>query len=94
MVIHDLDIAWPALRPDEANAPLVVDPDAMLASTIARRRGEVAQHLSVVQLSQLPLSNALEIRSDPSGEAAMKQGLGIPIGERVDHRGSYTRIAL
>jgi hypothetical protein len=35
MVIHDLDIYWPGLRPGEANPPLVVDADAVLPGAVA-----------------------------------------------------------
>jgi hypothetical protein len=34
-----------------------------------------------VKLALLALSSALDIRSNPTGESAMKQGLGVPIGE-------------
>ena len=75
--------------PDEDNAPLVVDTDAVLPGPVALQKfkavagwsGEVTQLLSVVQLSQFALGNALDIRSNPTREAAMKQSLGVPIGE-------------
>jgi hypothetical protein len=34
LVIHDLDIVGVAAPPPEADSPLVVDPDAVLARTI------------------------------------------------------------
>jgi hypothetical protein len=89
MVIHDLDFCWPAFCPGEANPPLVVDTNAVLPGAVAlqqfkavaRRGSKVAQDFRIVQLSQLALCSALDIRSNPSGEAAMEQGLGVPIGE-------------
>jgi hypothetical protein len=31
MIVDDFDIAWSSVLPHEADAPLVVDPDAVLA---------------------------------------------------------------
>ncbi len=38
MIIDDLDQLGAAVAPDKAKAPLIVDPDAMLAATIAGER--------------------------------------------------------
>jgi hypothetical protein len=35
MIVSDLDAVGPTFRPDEATAPLVIDPDAVLPRTIA-----------------------------------------------------------
>lgn len=37
MVVHDFDVAWPrlAVRPLEADAPLLVDPDRELPGAVA-----------------------------------------------------------
>jgi hypothetical protein len=35
MIVHDLDIVSVAVPPDEAQAPLVVDPDAVSAGAIS-----------------------------------------------------------
>lgn len=35
MIVHDLDVLGACFGPDEADAPLVVDPDRMLAGAIA-----------------------------------------------------------
>ena len=37
MVIHDLDFESVSIRPTEADAPLVIDPDAVLSLAIARQ---------------------------------------------------------
>src|SRR5208337_1475199 len=95
MLVHDLDAIRPSFRPDEADAPLVVDPDTVLPRTIAsqylqavaRRSCQVAQCLGVVQLPQLALRDALKVCPDASGEAAVKKCLGVPISEGADHRG-------
>ena len=41
MVIHDLDVRGSAIGPHEADAPLVVDPDRVLAGPVAAEPLEV-----------------------------------------------------
>jgi len=103
MIIDDLDVTRAAVGPDEADAPLVVDPNAVLTRSSApqrfqpvpRRGRQIAQNLGVVQLPQLALSGTLNVRAYPAREAAMEQRLSVPIGERADHRGAlYTRRVL
>src|SRR5205823_2901485 len=61
MVVGDLDIVGLAVRPSEAEAPLVVDADAVLPFTVAsqllqpvaRRHAQVFQHFGGVQEQQL-----------------------------------------
>jgi hypothetical protein len=38
VVVDDLDLHMAAIVPDKADAPLIVDPDAVLASSITARR--------------------------------------------------------
>ena len=60
MIVHDLDVAWPFVRPPEADAPLRVDPDAVLTGTVAAQRFEpvarqpckVQKRLRAVQQNQ------------------------------------------
>ena len=40
VVVDDFDIGGPFLSPDETDAPLVVDPDGVLATTVAGQRFE------------------------------------------------------
>jgi hypothetical protein len=37
MVVNDLDIIGLALSPDEADAPSIIDPDAVLTFSISRK---------------------------------------------------------
>jgi hypothetical protein len=41
MVVHDFDVIRIAIAPDEAEPPLVVDPDAVLSDPIAREGFQV-----------------------------------------------------
>ncbi len=102
MAVHDLDTFRASRGPDKAGAPPVVDPDAVLSRPIAlqgfkpvpRRGGQITQRLRTVQLAQLALRDALEICSNPAGEAAVKQRLGVPVSEAADHRAAYVRTAI
>lgn len=68
MIIHDHDILRPTLGPDKADAPLIVDPDAVLSRSIAFERfqaiawrgRQITQDLGVMQLSRLALRDALD----------------------------------
>ncbi len=61
MIIYDLDVMYSVVCPSKADAELIINPDAVLTSTIAfqwlklitRRKVQVRQILSLVQLSQL-----------------------------------------
>jgi hypothetical protein len=93
VIVHDLDILWPAIGPNEADAPLVVDANAVLSRTIpfqllqpiARGRRQVTQSFGIVQLPQLALRNPLQVRPDPSSKATVEQRPRVPIGKRTDH---------
>jgi hypothetical protein len=93
MIVNDFDILGTGVRPNEADAPLVVDPDTVLSDAIAtqqfqpvsRRRSKITQRLGVMELPQFALSNPLQIGPQPPGEASVEQRLGILIGKRADH---------
>jgi hypothetical protein len=65
MIIHDFDIVGIAIAPDKADAPLVVDANAVLPfpitsqrfQVIARRRPQIAKFRGDVQLPQLSLGH-------------------------------------
>ena len=68
MVIDDLDIFWPSLRPGEANPVPVVYPDAVLPGAvalesfqmIARRNPQILERPSNLELPELSAGYALE----------------------------------
>ncbi len=68
MVIHDLNIVSIPLPPNKADAPLVVDSNAVLPAAtamqrfepIARRRGQIAQVRSSIQLRQFSLRDPFD----------------------------------
>jgi hypothetical protein len=92
VVVHDLHIISVPIVPNEADAILIVDPDAVLSPAVARerlepitrKRPQVAELSSGVQLLQLPLSDSRHLLQ-PSAELASEQRLGLGILERPNH---------
>lgn len=92
MIINDLDLVRVTISPDEADAVLVVDPDAVLSSSIAgqrfepiaRERAQIPESARRVHLQQLSLGhpcNTTETATDSSG----KQRLGFLVAKRANH---------
>lgn len=81
------------MRPYEANTPLPIDPDAVLAGSITsqrlevivRRYGNVVQHPGVVQNSQLPQGSPLDVLGQGPAELAMPYPLGLRRSKADDH---------
>jgi len=96
VIIHDLDIVCVPLEPNEAETPLVVDPNAVLSlsvavqgfQTIAGRRHQVSQFGRAVQLAQLPACNMLD-RLKTSAWQPMVKSLGFRGTERLNHKSYY-----
>jgi hypothetical protein len=65
MIVRSLDVSWTIARPTKANAPLVVDPDRMLAfpiplqcfEPIGRRDAQVTQPFSGIESFKLTTGN-------------------------------------
>jgi hypothetical protein len=69
MVVHDFYVVNVSLLPNEADAPLIVDADAVLANSIAfesfqsvaRGHSQIHEALSVVQHPQFPTGYPLHL---------------------------------
>jgi len=69
MVVRDLDLESVALTPNEANPPLVVDPDAVLApavtrqllQTVTRRDLQIPQDIGSFQDPEIDVGPSLNI---------------------------------
>ena len=69
MIVGDFDLVALAIVPHEADAPLVVDPDAVLTrplplqgfQAIRRRNAQVVESLGRVEHSQLPACKYLNL---------------------------------
>ena len=93
MVIGDLDIVGIAKFPAEADPPLVVDPDAPLAGTIAGKlfepvAGGHAQEVEsrgAVELLQPALGDALHVLRELCGKPPVEKLFSFFAGEWSDH---------
>jgi len=92
MVVHHFDLLRVAVLPGEADAILIVDPYAVLPTSIsteslevvARERTQVVESLRCVQLRQLALSDPGNAPKPPR-RITLEQRLGVSIPEGPDH---------
>ena len=69
VVVDDFDVVRIPVTPDEADAPLVVDADAVLAlpaprqplETVRRREPQVVDAVGIVQHAELPECHGLDV---------------------------------
>ena len=93
MVVNDLDIMGVAILPTEANTPLVIDTDTVLAApsssellqSITRRYSQIGQCLGRVQSDELSQHGSEKICRKTSDWFAIEQAFRGPIGEAFDH---------
>jgi len=97
MIVHDLDVVGVAAAPCEADPPLIVDTDAVLASTgasqrlqsVARRRAQNLERVGGVEHCELGLSAARKdlrkpLRDEPLEDRRRALGL-LSTSARQDH---------
>ena len=92
MVIHNLNIVRIAVAPHKADAPLIVDANAVLSLSIAlerfqvitRRRRQVAQLCCDIQLSKFSLRHPLETPK-PSDALSRIEPFRLLRPEGLDH---------
>jgi len=86
MIIDDLDAFRRAFAPDEAESPLIVDPDAILTLPVA------AQSLKpgIVQHPKLPPCHGFNV-AESAVLLTVKEILGLLAAEGSYHTGSITR---
>jgi hypothetical protein len=93
VVIDDFDLLGASIPPYEAEAPLVIDPDAVLTRTVSAQRlqpisgwsSQIAQFLRIMNLPQFSLRRSLDLVRQPPSEPAVEQSLGLSVGKRTDH---------
>lgn len=91
-----------ATFPDEADTPLVVDPDAVLTSTCSTQRlqsifrwsAQIIKPFSSVDWKELPQRNPLELPRKCPVAFTEKQFLGLLVPERPDHIDMITRYGI
>ena len=93
VVVDDLDVVCVAIAPTKADAPLIVDTDAVLAGTVAlellqavtRRHSQVFDRLSRVDRDELSEHHATQIGGESADGVACEQALSVPVGKALDH---------
>jgi hypothetical protein len=93
MIVDELNVVGVAILPAEADAPLVVDADTMLASTITLElfkpvawwHTEVSELLGSINGNEFPEHRALKISRILANRFSAEQPLGIPIPETLNH---------
>jgi hypothetical protein len=94
MVVNDRNLVGIAILPPEADAPLLVHANTVLAGAIApellqsipRRDAEVVELLGRIHRHKFAQHRASKIRRIASDWLPSEQPLGVAIGEGVDHR--------
>jgi hypothetical protein len=93
VIVDDLYIVGIAISPSEANSPLVVNANAVLAHPLASKslepiagwHSQVLGSRRCIQHSELPERHILHIPPEPADGLAAEQALGIPVPKALDH---------
>src|SRR6476659_8538216 len=98
VVVDEFDIGGTARAPGEADSPLVVDADAVLAGAfadqflqaVARRHPEVVDGLGRIDEDELLVRESAELRAEALDVAALPGRFGVLVPERTDHGSMIT----
>jgi hypothetical protein len=101
MVVNNFDVMAMAIAPNEADPPLLIDPDGVLSlpvsphrlQLVSRRRCQDAQFRRGVQLQQFAQRHPREGPEAPR-MLVLKQFLGFLRHKTLNHTPSIQRIAL
>lgn len=93
MIIHNFNVARVFTVPAEAEAPLVVDADAVLPrpiafqgfQAVAGRQGQVAQFARAIKLRELPQGHPLNLGRQAVAPPSLPQPLCLPASEVGNH---------
>ena len=93
MIVRDLDVVRVGSAPPEADAPLVVDPDAVLASPLPPqslepvpwRYAQVGEGNRSIDLSELAQRGSLHVGPELPDRVAPEETLGVAIAEAPNH---------
>jgi len=98
VVIRYLNIMRIPVTPSEANAPLIVNANAVLTGPISLellesipgRDPQVRQSLGSIQYQQLPESAPMKTRWQSANTLALEEPFGVTIPEALYHAGNIT----
>lgn len=98
MIVHHLDVIRVTRAPYEADAPLVVDADAVLLvsipaepfETIPGWNSKVVEAASSIDHPEFPQSRALEIRGPSPDRVSIEESLGVSVAKTPNHEQMIT----
>ena len=93
MIVDDLDVVRIGSEPAEADAPLVVDSDAVLAIPVPReflkaigwRDTEVEEAGSGIKHDEFAKGNSLKVRRHSANPLQFEQSLGVGVAKAANH---------
>ena len=93
MIVHDLDVVGVAAPPDEADPPLLVDADAVLAAAstlqrleaVAGRNAQLLERGGSVKHGELRLSALRDRWRKAFRDVSLEYRGRAPVGEALDH---------
>jgi hypothetical protein len=96
VIVHNLNIVGLAVTPNEADSPLIVDPDAVLTrstpfqclQTITGRDAKVFKTAGCVKIQEPAACYTLN-RIEPAHKAILEQSLGVFARERSNQAPAY-----
>ena len=98
MVVHNLDFVRVLALPAEAEPPLVIEAEAVLAlpsafqgfQPVAGRRPQIGQKTGDVQLRELPQGHPFKGGREAVSADTLPQSLRFLAGKAGDHRGTVS----
>src|SRR6185312_551639 len=98
VAIDDLHVVGVTIGPSETDAPLVVDPDAVLAiaaalqgfEPVCRGSARIIQHSGIAEHAQLATRHELDIRRQAPGWRSAPDLFRFPVGKVPDHGSTIT----
>jgi len=93
VIVDDLNVVRVAVRPPKADAPLIVDPDAVLSGTIAAELLEpIARgHSQILELdrgvdeAKLPEHHTPKVGREAADRLAFPEPFGVAVSEAPNH---------
>jgi hypothetical protein len=93
VIVNNLGVVYTVLLPFEANAPLIIDANAVLSSSLAFqcfksirwRNTQIGQCYRPVQHDQLAFGNPLDVWRQLPGETSIEDFFSLAVSERLDH---------
>jgi hypothetical protein len=93
MIVDDFDVLGGSILPNEADPPLVIDPNTMLTPALSLEQlkpiagwgRQVAQLFRLVDQAKLALSDALDVVRQFFREPAVEKCFGVAVREGSNH---------